>query len=650
MSATPPPASSAPSLEGLQHKDNAPPSPEEGVTSENVLSRGAGGHHAPRQDAGAAPLPPRSLFTIRHAAGAAAALALAGAGLLFVMIVAFALPTSGQALSGLAGGPFSWLWLPSQGHFGILPMLTGTLLLAGFALLLGWPLALGLCVFVLAAETGRAGRLARFVYGLLRFMTAVPTVVYGFAAVFLLTPIMRDSLGGTGLSWFTAGLVLALLIVPTMALVLEAGLAPRLAALCPESLALGLTRQDLLLHVALPSARSHLLTSLMLGFGRAVGDTLIALMLAGNAPQLPGGFGESLRTLTAHMALVTSNEVGGAAYSSLFTAGLLLLLLNAMVSLAVRALRTADRNTVSPAAGNPRWRWPTGLVRAGAALSAGTLLAAVGLLLGFLLWKGLPTLDLHLFFGDTPPLQALLSHRPVWEGLWPACVGTLCLVGLTLALALLPGIGCGLFLAEYASPRQQRWAGSVVDVLAGTPSIVMGLFGFVLILLLRRTFWPTANTSLLLAAGCLALLVLPVLVASTREALLAVPEDLRITAAALGFTQDQTVRQVLLPAAGRGIASGVMLALGRAAEDTAVILLTGVVANAGLPAGLGAKFEALPFAIYYTAAQYQSPEELQRGFGAALTLLTLGGGLLLAARLLESAAARRWTGNPGVLS
>lgn len=268
-------------------------------------------------------------------------------------------------------------------------------------------------------------------------------------------------------------------------------------------------------------------------------------------------------------------------------------------------------------------------------------LAAVGALLIFLCLRGLPSLDRALFFGDTPLLQAVLGLRPVWDGIWPACVGTFSLVLLTMILALLPGVGCGVFLAEYATPRQRHWIGCAADMLAGTPSIVMGLFGFTLILFLRRTVWPQANTCLLLAAACLALLVLPVLIVTTREALEALPAQLRLTAAALGLTPAQQLRHVLLPNSRRGILGGIMLALGRAAEDTAVIMLTGVVANAGLPAGLSGKFEALPFFIYYTAAQYQTPEELERGFGAALLLLTLSAGLLLTARRIARGRRER---------
>lgn len=257
---------------------------------------------------------------------------MTGSLLLFVMVIAFALPVFG--VSG-TGGPFSWQWLPSQGHFGILPMFAGSLMLSGLAVLVGWPLALGICCFELGVGSGW---LVRLIHGLVRFMTAIPTVVYGFAAVFLLTPVIREVMGGTGLSWLTAALVLALLIVPTMVLVLEAGLRPQLEALCPESLALGFTRLELLIFLIFPVSRTHLVTALLLGFGRAVGDTLIALMLAGNASQVPHQLNESLRALTAHMALVTANEVGGAAYDSLFAAGMILLLVNALVSLILQRL------------------------------------------------------------------------------------------------------------------------------------------------------------------------------------------------------------------------------------------------------------------------------------------------------------------------
>ena len=265
-------------------------------------------------------------------------------------------------------------------------------------------------------------------------------------------------------------------------------------------------------------------------------------------------------------------------------------------------------------------------------------------LVGFLLVRGLPALNMRLLFGNTPAWDAILALKPVWDGIWPAMAGTLSLLVVTMALVLVPGVSCGVYLACFASPREREWIGECVDVLAGIPSIVMGLFGLELIILLRRTFLPRGATCLLLAATCLAILVLPALVTATRSAIEALPQQLTLTADALGMSRAQTVRRLLIPAASPGILGGVILAMGRAMEDTAVIMLTGAVANAGLPAGLTAKFEALPFKIYYTAAQYTSFEELARGFGTALLLLLLSWTLILSAKVLQRRLARRWEG------
>lgn len=270
--------------------------------------------------------------------------------------------------------------------------------------------------------------------------------------------------------------------------------------------------------------------------------------------------------------------------------------------------------------------------------------AAVGAMLWHLCAEGGPVLGLELFFGDVPPFQAVLGQVPVWDGIWPAAAGTLSLLALTMALALFPGVGCGVYLACFAAPRAKRRLSVAIDLLAGVPSIVMGLFGFMLILLLRRLFAPEATTCLLLSAFCLALLVLPPLAITTQTVLEGLPGGLRLTGEALGLTPWQTARHLLLPAGGRGILGGVMLALGRAAEDTAVIMVTGAVANAGLPAGLTAKYEALPFFIFYISAQYTDSSDLRRGFGAALVLLILSGALLLCAHVLQRNLERKWKG------
>ncbi len=262
------------------------------------------------------------------------------------------------------------------------------------------------------------------------------------------------------------------------------------------------------------------------------------------------------------------------------------------------------------------------------------ILIIVACLVLFLVYRGASLLGPNLLFADTPAADAILGRSPVFDGIWPSLVGTLLLVLGASILAVPCGVLAGVHLAEKPNSRSSRWLKPAVDVLAGVPSIVMGLFGFGLILFLRQTFAPAANTSLLLAMGCLALLVLPYLVRTTETALRGLPAELRLAGPALGLTPDQSMRRILLPAARPGLLGGVLLAVGRIAEDTAVILMTGAVANSGMAGRLTGKFQALPFDIYYLAAEHKGPEDLHRAFATALVLLLLTSGLFFAAKLL----------------
>ena len=237
---------------------------------------------------------------------------------------------------GQLGALFSWHWRPLQGDFGILPMLVASLCLAGSALLLAYPLALGVCCF--AHGIGPAWA-ARPLLGLIRFMTSVPTVVYGLVSVFLLVPLIRTGFSGSGFSWLAALLTLSTLVLPTIVLLIDGPLRLVQEEIHASAAALGMTRSQTLVHLTLPLARQGLLMAAALGFGRALGDTLIPLMLAGNAPQLPHSLLDSIRTLTAHIALVVATDSQSATYNSLFACGLILFLISALVNLGLRRVR-----------------------------------------------------------------------------------------------------------------------------------------------------------------------------------------------------------------------------------------------------------------------------------------------------------------------
>jgi phosphate transport system permease protein len=270
------------------------------------------------------------------------------------------------------------------------------------------------------------------------------------------------------------------------------------------------------------------------------------------------------------------------------------------------------------------------------------LVAVFAVIVGFLLYRGGSVLNPGLLFGDTPPLEALLLHRPVFDGLFPALVGTLTLVLLALFAAVPVGVAAGIYLAEYCRGRLRRLLGLLFDLLAGIPSIVIGLFGLSLTIFLHHHFFPRLFPCLLISALSLAFLVLPYLVRTTQAALEEVPPEIRLGGAALGASRLQNLFSVLLPHALKGIGSGVLLATGRCAEDTAVIMLTGVVASAGIPHSLLGSYEALPFYIFYISSQYADRAELQRGYGAAIILLLLCGLLFFASRIIRRRLARRF--------
>ena len=260
---------------------------------------------------------------------------------------------------------------------------------------------------------------------------------------------------------------------------------------------------------------------------------------------------------------------------------------------------------------------------------------------GYLLLKGLPAFDTFLVFGHVKPLEAILGQARVFEGLFPAIVGTVYLVLLSTLLAVPIGLGSGIYLAEYAPPSTKKLFSFFFDILAGIPSIVIGLFGFSIAIFLHKHFSGTIGPCLAISAMSLAFLVLPYIIRSTQVALESLPNHIRKTAPALGASRLQNIVYVLIPRALSNIVPGIILSIGRCAEDTAVIMLTGVVATAGIPSSLLSQYEALPFYIYYISSQYADQTELSNGYGACLILLGICAVLFILAGCVKKSLAYR---------
>ncbi len=230
-------------------------------------------------------------------------------------------------------------------------------------------------------------------------------------------------------------------------------------------------------------------------------------------------------------------------------------------------------------------------------------------------------MNFALIFGTTDPVAALMLRRQVFDGLFPAMIGTLLLVIMSVGWAIPIGMAAGIYLSEYARGSIKKIFNFLFDILAGLPSIVIGLFGFSLVVFFNRHLPEGLRPCLLISSIALAFLVLPYIIRTTQIALENLPAQNRMTGLALGATRLQNIVHILLPQSLPGILSGVILAIGRCAEDTAVIMLTGVVASAGVPRSLLSHYEALPFYIYYISSQYADQHELATGYGAAILLL-----------------------------
>lgn len=242
-------------------------------------------------------------------------------------------------------------------------------------------------------------------------------------------------------------------------------------------------------------------------------------------------------------------------------------------------------------------------------------LAMLVWLLGDLVVKAMPRL--HMDF-----LSGYPSRRATDAGILPGMIGSLYLIFLTVSLAMPIGVGAAIYLEEFG--RRSRLA-HLIEVnianLAGVPSIIYGLLGleiFVRVLGLGR--------SLLAGAATLALLVLPIIIMATREALRTVPDSLREAAVGLGATPGQVVRQVVLPQAMPGIMTGCILAVSRAIGETAPLVVIGALTFITfLPDGVLAPFTALPIQIF----NWISRPQAAFAHNAAAGIVVLMGTLLL---------------------
>ena len=241
-------------------------------------------------------------------------------------------------------------------------------------------------------------------------------------------------------------------------------------------------------------------------------------------------------------------------------------------------------------------------------------LAILGLILYFVVSRGAGAISWG--FLTEPPRKAMTAG-----GIAPAIVGTLYLTAGAIAFALPLGLACAVYLNEY-SPK-----GFVVNIirmsinnLAGVPSVVFGLFGLALFVKFFHF-----GVSILSGSLTLGILVLPLIISASQEALTAVPQSLREASLALGATHWETIRKIVLPNALPGILTGVILSIGRVAGETAPILFTAATFySRGLPKSIMSETMALPYHIYALMTEGTHPDkQVAIAYGASLVLVVM---------------------------
>lgn len=253
-------------------------------------------------------------------------LAIACSAILALLLIAAFILKEGlpfMAKVGLKDFLLSSDWRPQEGRFGIFPMIVSTLAVTLGALLIGAPLALAGAIFLTQFAPAR---LMRIVKPAIELLAGIPSVVYGFIGVMVLAPAIRAGLGGPGLSALAASIILGIMILPTiMSIGVDAiNAVPR--SYLEGALALGATRWRAVRTVVLKAARPTITAGIILGLGRALGETMAVIMVAGNAVRLPSSPLDSVRTLTANIAL----EMGfalGMHRQALFATGVVLLVI-----------------------------------------------------------------------------------------------------------------------------------------------------------------------------------------------------------------------------------------------------------------------------------------------------------------------------------
>ena len=265
--------------------------------------------------------------------------------LICVYLFASGVPAIGEI--GVTDFLFGTKWKPSSGYYGIFPMIIGSILVTGIAVVIGVPIGI-LCAVFMSHYCPK--KLYRFVKPAINLLAGIPSIVYGFFGLVVIVPIMKELFGGSGKSLLTAGILLGIMILPTVIKTTESSLNAVPKSYYEGALALGATHERSVFFASLPAAKSGILAAIILGVGRAIGETMAVILVAGNQTVIPKSITSGIRTLTsnivrvalgrlAHFVLQEMGYAGGLHREALIATGVVLFVFILIINLCFSALK-----------------------------------------------------------------------------------------------------------------------------------------------------------------------------------------------------------------------------------------------------------------------------------------------------------------------
>lgn len=540
-----------------------------------------------------------------------------------------------------------------SGRYGIFTMIIGTLAATVGALLFGGVIGYFTAVFLAFFCPQKWKRGFAFVINLL---AGIPSVVYGFFGIVFLLPILSLIAPNNGSGLLATSIILGIMILPTVISLSKTSLEAVPRSYYEGAVALGATHTQAVFKTVVPAARSGVIASLVLGIGRALGETMAVVMVAGNSPTYPNSFFNSFRVLTANIVL-EMGYAGEVQEGALVATGVVLLLFVLLVNflfglISSRALKGAAKKKRPPTKkplswaqalkgkftqikgvlGNIAYRLKLSYVGRGTAIFCGVFTGVtLALVIGFIVVKGAPHISPYLLFGKFEFAGKNIT-------VFPSIVATLMTVGLSLMLAIPIGIMTAIFLNEYAGKRNifVKIVRSAINILSGVPSIVYGLFGMIAFV---KIFG--GSSSILAGSFTVSIMLLPTIVRSTEESLKSVSDSLREGSFALGAGKVRTIFKIVLPSALPGILSAIVLSMGRVVSESAPFLYT-----------MGSVISATPHSYLDSGATlavalYQLSGEgwhIQEAYATAVVLIVIMLVLNILAELIAGKLHKKLTG------